>query len=92
MEMNGFTNYEEMFAQSIGLREPWHIERAEFNEASREVHIYVKARKTAEYPCYECGELCERYDDEEDERVWRHGWVEKALENDDLSEVSAIWY
>ena len=164
MEMNGFTNYEEMFAQSIGLREPWYIERAEFNEASREVHIYVKARKTAKYPCYECGELCERYDDEEDERVWRHGdlvffpcyvhcrrprtkcknhgihvveapwarkgsrytllfesyamllmrsmpveharkllrvshtamrrilkyWVEKALENDDLSEVSAI--
>ena len=75
MKMNGFTNYEEMFAQSIGLTEPWYIERAEFNETSHEVHIYVKARKTSKYPCYECGELCERYDDEEDERVWRHGDV-----------------
>ena len=73
--MNGFTNDEEMFAQSIGLTEPWYIDRAEFNETSHEVHIYVKARKTSKYPCYECGELCERYDDEEDERVWRHGGV-----------------
>lgn len=73
--MNGITNYEEMFAQSIGLTEPWYIERAEFNETSHEVHIYVKARKTSKYPCAECGELCERYDDEEDERVWRHGDV-----------------
>ena len=73
--MNGFMNYEEMFAQSIGLKEPWHVERAEYNEEKREVHIYVKAKKTAKYPCPECGELCERYDDEETERVWRHGDV-----------------
>lgn len=73
--MNGFTNYEEMFAQSIGLKEPWYVERAEYSEESREVHIYVKARKTSKYPCSECGELCERYDDEEDERIWRHGDV-----------------
>ena len=73
--MNGFMNYEEMFAQSIGLAEPWYIERAEFNEEKREVHIYVKARKTAKYACTECGAMCERYDDEENERVWRHGDV-----------------
>ena len=75
MKMNGFANYEEMFAQSIGLKEPWHIERAEYNEIEREVHIYVKARKTAKYPCPECGGYCDRYDDEETERVWRHGDV-----------------
>ncbi|MBQ9552797.1 MAG: ISL3 family transposase [Clostridia bacterium] len=73
--MNGFTNYEEMFAQSIGLTDPWQIERAEFEEAKREVHVYVKARKTAKYPCPKCGKQCNRYDDEEDERVWRHGDV-----------------
>lgn len=73
--MTGFTNYEEMFAQSIGLKEPWHVERAEYNEEKREVHIYVKAKKTAKYPCPECGEMSERYDDEETERVWRHGDV-----------------
>lgn len=73
--MNGFTNFEEMFAQSIGLTEPWRIERAEFDEERREVHVYVTARKTAKYPCPECGKMCERYDDEEKERVWRHGDV-----------------
>ncbi len=73
--MQGFMNYEEMFAQSIGLTEPWYIERAEFNEATREVHIYVGSRKTAKYKCAECGKLCERYDNEDVERVWRHGDV-----------------
>lgn len=75
MKMAGFINYEEMFAQSIGLSDPWKIERAEYNEEKREVHIYVTARKTAKYPCPKCGKMCERYDNEEDERVWRHGDV-----------------
>lgn len=75
MEMTGFTNYAEMFAQSIGLEEPWSIERAEFDEKEQAVHVYVKARKTAKYPCPKCGKLCERYDDEENERIWRHGDV-----------------
>lgn len=73
--MKGFANFEEMFAQSIGLREPWEIERAEFDEERREVHVYVTARKTAKYPCPKCGKMCERYDNEETERVWRHGDV-----------------
>ena len=73
--MTGFDNYEKMFAQSIGLTEPWRIERAEFNEDKREVHIYVSARKTAKYPCPKCGKMCQRYDDEETERTWRHGDV-----------------
>lgn len=75
MKMEGFKNYEDMFAQSIGLTEPWRIERAEFNEEKREVHIYVSARKTAKYPCPKCGKMCQRYDDEESERIWRHGDV-----------------
>ena len=73
--MNGFTNFEEMFAQSIGLTDPWRIERAEFDEEKQEVHVYVTARKTAKYPCPKCGKMCERYDEEETERVWRHGDV-----------------
>lgn len=73
--MKEFENHENMFAQSIGIEEPWRIEKAEFVEEVKEVHIYVTARKTAKYECPECGELCERYDDEETERIWRHGDV-----------------
>ena len=75
MKMTGFTNYEEMFSQSIGLKEPWKVDKAEFDEKRKEVHIYVRCRKTAKYPCPKCGKMCSRYDDEEKERVWRHGDV-----------------
>lgn len=73
--MSEFKNYEDMFAQSIGIRDPWKIERAEYNEEKGEVHIHISARKTAKYECPVCGELCERYDEEDEERVWRHGDV-----------------
>lgn len=73
--MEGFTKFEEMFAQSIGIKEPWRIERAEFEEETRQVHIYISANKNAEYPCPECGEAHRRYDDEENEREWQHGDV-----------------
>ena len=57
------------------MKDPWYIDRAEFDEKTREVHIYVKAKKTAKYACSECGKMCERYDNEDEERVWRHGDV-----------------
>ncbi len=39
------------------------------------MHVYVSASKTAKYPCPVCGKMCDRYDNEETERVWRHGDV-----------------
>jgi len=72
--MKEFENFEAMFAQSIGLEEPWRIEKAEFEEQSRAVHIYVVADKNAKYPCPVCGKKHSRFDNEE-ERVWQHGDV-----------------
>lgn len=68
-------NFLTMFTQSIGVEEPWYIDRAEFNEETNEVHVYVRARETRKYECPECGRLCARYDNEDTERVWRHGDV-----------------
>ena len=68
-------NFVEMFERSIGIKEPWQVERAEFDERDRSVHVYVRARKTAKYPCPICGKESKRYDDEEDERSWRHADV-----------------
>lgn len=45
--MTGFINYEEMFAQSIGLSEPWYVERAEFEEDSKESRSFQKKRNAA---------------------------------------------
>ena len=47
--------FQVMFEQSLGLREPWHVTKALFNEQERAVHVYISGRKTAEYPCPECG-------------------------------------
>lgn len=72
--MEPVINFVSMFEQSIGIKDPWKVERAEFGEKDQIVHVYITARKTAEYACPECGKMCNRYDDEE-ERVWRHGDV-----------------
>jgi len=68
-------NFVGMFEQSIGLKDPWKVTRAEFRQQDRTVHVYVDARKTAKYACAECGQLSERYDDEDEEREWRHADV-----------------
>lgn len=68
-------NFVEMFQNSIGLKDPWKVARAEFNPRDKAVHVYVEARKTAQYACPECGKRCKRYDEEEDERSWRHADV-----------------
>jgi len=75
MQVKQVENFIKMFEQSIGVEEPWHIDRAGFEEGKQEVHIYVRARETAKYPCPECGKLCARYDNEDKERTWRHGDV-----------------
>ena len=72
--MSEFTNFDELFSQSIGLSEPWYIEKSEFSEKDMAVHIYVAAKKAAKYPCRECGEML-RVKDFEQERVWQHGDV-----------------
>jgi len=70
-----FFNFAEMFERSINLKEPWHVVRAEFREREKAVHVYVEARKTSKYPCPECGKECKRYDEEDEEREWRHADV-----------------
>ena len=68
-------NFAEMFERSINLLKPWHVTKAEFNQAQRAVHVYVEGQKTAKYPCPECGKACRRYDEEDEEREWRHADV-----------------
>lgn len=68
-------NIKGMFEQSLALKEPWQVSKVIFEPQECAVHVYISGRKTAKYACPECGELCGRYDEEEDERVWRHADV-----------------
>lgn len=75
IKMEPVFNFVDMFEKSIELKDPWKVTRAEFDPRDKVVHVYVEARKTARYACPECGRQCKRYDDEEDERAWRHADV-----------------
>ena len=72
--MSEHTNFDELFTQSIGIREPWYIERSEFSAKDKAVHIYIAARKGAKYACNECGGMLDAHDYEQ-ERIWQHGDV-----------------
>lgn len=48
-------NFTEMIANSLGLREPWYVEGAEFSPEKQEVHIYVNVRPEATFACPSCG-------------------------------------
>ena len=44
-----------MMAGSLGLKEPWYIVGAEFDEEELALHVYVDVRKTAAIACPKCG-------------------------------------
>ena len=63
--MAGTRNFITMFTQSIGIEEPWYIDRAEFSQADQAVHIYVRVKETAKYSYPICGTNSERYENED---------------------------
>jgi transposase len=66
-------NFAAMMAGSLGLSEPWYVERASFDAEEMAVRIYVGVRKTAALVCPVCGSETKRYGYEKNERIWRHG-------------------
>ena len=74
MPMEGMVeNFATMMAGSLGLTEPWYVERAVFDAEEMSVRIYVGVRKAAEITCPVCGGVTKRFGYEKKERVWRHG-------------------
>jgi len=74
MTMEGMvTNFAAMMAGSLGITEPWYIERAVFDNDEMAVRIYVGIRKEAAIACPVCGSATKRYGYEKKERSWRHG-------------------
>ena len=61
----------ELYAQILGIREPWRVERVELKPTDGEVHIHLVHLAESEWPCPECGKPCSLYD-HQPEREWRH--------------------
>ena len=59
----------ELYAQILGLRDPWKVVEVELNPEAQEVSVYVESGAKS-LPCPQCGQACPRYDHRV--RRWRH--------------------
>ena len=61
----------ELYAQILGVREPWRVERVELKLDGGEVHVRLGHAEGLKWACPECGEPSPLYD-HQPERCWRH--------------------
>jgi transposase len=59
-----------LFAAAVGVQFPWLVERVEFRESPRELHMFLVAERGVKYGCAACGGEHTAYD--RVERVWKH--------------------
>jgi transposase len=61
----------DLYAQILGIREPWRVDRVELQLSAGEVHVHLTHDEGLAWPCSECGRDCALYDHQA-ERLWRH--------------------
>lgn len=61
----------QLYAQILGITDPWFVERVELKLDQGEVHVYLNHAFGIEWQCPECGALCSLYD-HQPTRKWRH--------------------
>jgi transposase len=61
----------ELYAQILGIHEPWRVVSVELKLEEGEVHVHLNHPPDKEWPCPECGKPCSVYD-HQPERQWRH--------------------
>jgi transposase len=61
----------QLYAQILGITDPWYVERVELKLEAGEVHVYLNHAEGIQWACPECGALCNAYD-HQPSRSWRH--------------------
>lgn len=61
----------DLYAQILGIREPWRVEHVELKLDEGEVHVHLGHEEGRQWKCPECGQPCPLYDHQA-ERCWRH--------------------
>lgn len=61
----------DLYAQILGVREPWRVESVDLQLSKGEVHVRLTHDEGLAWPCPECGLSCALYD-HQPERQWRH--------------------
>ncbi len=60
----------ELYAQILGIKEPWRVIEIDLNLSAGEVKVHVEYAAGVELSCPECGTECSGYDKRQ--RTWRH--------------------
>jgi transposase len=60
----------DLYAQVLGIRDPWKVVKVELDTAKQEVSVFVEAASNATHICLACGNACPGYDTRQ--RRWRH--------------------
>jgi transposase len=60
----------DLFAQALGIAEPWYVTKVEFDEEKHRLDISIDFRVGAKMPCAECGKLVGIHDTVK--KSWRH--------------------
>ena len=60
-----------LFTQALGIKNPWKINKIEFDKDEKQLDIYLSHIRGAKFPCTECNQKYGIYDTTE-ERTWRH--------------------
>jgi transposase len=68
---NGQVQDRELYAQILGVREPWRVASVDLKLTEGEVHVHLTHGPDREWVCPECGKGCPLYD-HQPERCWRH--------------------
>src|ERR1700761_648160 len=61
----------DLYAQILGIGEPWRVDSVELKLHEGEVHVRLKHDEGLPWPCPACGKPCALYD-HQPERRWRH--------------------
>lgn len=61
----------ELYAQILGVREPWRVDGVDLKVDEGEVHVHLGHDAGLSWPCPECGQGCPLYD-HQPARCWRH--------------------
>jgi transposase len=61
----------QLYAEILGIRAPWFVDRVELKLGDGEVHVHLEHHEGEQWPCPECGKACRQYD-HQPERQWRH--------------------
>ncbi len=52
----------QLYAEILGLKAPWFVERVELKLAEGEVQVHLDHDDVRSWPCPECGKSCRPYD------------------------------